>query len=272
MAIDPQAPPGPEPAAYVSAIENELPTYRAISSLAVGSLISGLVGGLAFADLRFAVASALAVVLGGLSLWKIRQQPDALTGGAIAQAGIALGLIFGLSSVTLTYTQSFLLARRAEAFIRREIVPILNDRNLDETLWFKAPPDDRRGMTPRQVRDRFADPKNPDPFFFEMAIGSVGVLMKELRARPDAQVVFDRVEQTSYDGITPIVLARLRVEDDDHDHAGHDPSRSYIGLVVKSQGEGKNQSWWVGDYLFPYKPNTYEAPVKSVEAEHGHDH
>ncbi len=275
MAIDPHAPPGPEKAeSYVSPIENELPTYRAISPLAVGSLIFGLFGVLAFADLRFVVSAALAVLLGALALWRIRRQSDVLTGAGLAQAGLALGLIFGLSSVTITFTQNLLLTRRAEAFVRNEIVPVLNGRNLDECLWFKLTPTDRRGLSPQQARAKFADPSHAsDPMMFEMAAGSIVTIVRILNEQPQAKVVFDQVEKTSLDGITPVVQLRLDIEGykpNPKDTKSDDPSRSFVGIVLKSQGEGKNQSWWVDEYLYPYTPDSYQPKVKSIEEEHGH--
>ncbi len=110
MAIDPQAPPAPgRPSSSVAAIENEIPTYRAVSTLAVASLLFGLISGLAFADFNFLVAAALAVGVGALALRKIRRQPDVLTGSGFAQAGIILGLAFALSSVTYTFVQNKLI-------------------------------------------------------------------------------------------------------------------------------------------------------------------
>lgn len=276
MAIDPQAPPGPEPAeAYVSPIENELPTYRAISPLAVGSLVFGLIGVFAFADLKFVVSSALAILLGGLALWRIGKQSDVLTGAGLARAGLALGLIFGLSSLTISYTQSFLLSRRAEMFIKTELVPVLNSRNLDECLWFRLSPTERRGLSPKQVRSKFSDPAHPDPMSFEMAAGPIVPVVKVLEAQPQAKVVFDRIERTTYDGIIPVVQARLTIQGyqpDPKNAASDDPAKSSIGLVLKKQGDGKDVSWWVQEYLYPYKADSYEPKIKSIEEEHGHGH
>src|SRR5262245_38867194 len=61
-----------------SPIENELPTYRAISNLAVFSVISGALASFSFADLTFLFFSVLAIVLGILAHRAIKRTPDVL--------------------------------------------------------------------------------------------------------------------------------------------------------------------------------------------------
>ena len=95
-------------------IENELPTYRAISNLAIFSLVCGALAIFSFAHPFFYLAAILAVVLGMLAHRAIRQYPDMLTGHGIANAGIALGLIFGLGCGTYTTVQTFVRTRMAE--------------------------------------------------------------------------------------------------------------------------------------------------------------
>src|SRR3954469_19234646 len=72
LAIEPQAPPEKE---QLSPIENEIPAYRAISPMAIGSLVLGLISALSFADTTFLAASVLAVAAGIYAQWKIRKMP-----------------------------------------------------------------------------------------------------------------------------------------------------------------------------------------------------
>ena len=104
------------PAPTSSAIENELPTYRAISNRAVFSVICGVLASFSFADLTFLVFAVLAVVLGLMANVAIKRHPDLLTGRRLANAGIALGLIFGLTVITYTTVQNFILGREAAKF------------------------------------------------------------------------------------------------------------------------------------------------------------
>jgi len=99
-----------------SAIENELSTYRAISQLAIFSLICGVLALFSFAHLFFLAFAILAVVFGILANRAITRLPDMLTGRRLANAGMALGLVFGLISSTYTIVQSLVLTREAQQF------------------------------------------------------------------------------------------------------------------------------------------------------------
>ncbi len=101
-----------------SVIENELPTYRAISNLAIFSVVCGLLAIFCWAHYLFYLAAVLAVVLGMLAHRAIRRFPDMLTGHGLANAGIALGLIFGLGSGTFSTVQYFVRTRLAETFAK----------------------------------------------------------------------------------------------------------------------------------------------------------
>ncbi len=114
MATDQKSPPFADEAALVpSAIENEIPTYRAISKYAIFSVLFGIISSFSFASLFFLVFSVGAVILGILAHLAIKQYPDMFTGRRLANVGIALGLIFGLVVSTYTGVQSFLLTREA---------------------------------------------------------------------------------------------------------------------------------------------------------------
>ena len=64
MAVDPQTSTGSALSPVSSPIENELPTYRAVSPLAITSMLLGLVASLTFVSHWFLVAGGLAVVTG----------------------------------------------------------------------------------------------------------------------------------------------------------------------------------------------------------------
>ena len=101
-----------------SPIENELPTYRAISSRAVLSVLCGILSLFSIANSFFFIFAVLAVVLGFTADWNIQRYPDILTGRRLAQTGVALGLIFGLGIFTVSSVQGFIRARNAESFAK----------------------------------------------------------------------------------------------------------------------------------------------------------
>ena len=98
-----------------SPIENELPTYRAISSRAILSVLCGILSLFSIANSFFFIFAVLAVVLGLTADWNIQRYPDILTGRRLAQTGVALGLIFGLGVFTANSVQSYIRAATPRA-------------------------------------------------------------------------------------------------------------------------------------------------------------
>lgn len=68
--------------------------YRAVSSLAVASVVIGLVSFVALFDWSLAVVPAIGLVTGGVALVQIRSRPRELTGRGLARAGALLSLGF----------------------------------------------------------------------------------------------------------------------------------------------------------------------------------
>ena len=101
-----------------SAIENEIPAYRAIAASAVVALILGVASILCFVELVFPAARRTGSLVGFTADRKIQRFPDLFVGRGMAQAGLGLGLVFGLTAVTIGTAQSFLLAKQAKDFGR----------------------------------------------------------------------------------------------------------------------------------------------------------
>ncbi len=270
MAIDPHAPPAVEKAEESSPIENEIPTYRAISPLAIASLVFGLIAGLSFADPSFLVAAALAISFGIMAELRIRKLPDVLTGRGLAQIGIALGLIFGLSSMTYGYVQQLLVRQRAEAFAKTELVELLNSRDLNGALWYRMQPEARRGMTPEQARKTFEEPGTSNQAFFEMQAGPIIQVLKTLDSDEKAKVEYVGIEQSAFDGLNPVAFVVLRIHPSTQPADSHDDHEKLIGVMIKGTMEGRETSWWVSEYVFPYKRNTYVEKIEPVDDGHGH--
>ena len=70
-------------------IENELPTYRAISKTAVFSLLFGILALFSFTHWFFYVFAILAIVTGIAANVSIKRYSDIITGSGLAQAGAA---------------------------------------------------------------------------------------------------------------------------------------------------------------------------------------
>jgi hypothetical protein len=92
-------------------------------------------------------------VLGVLAQRKIRRLSDVYTGERMANAGIALGLLFSLSALTIGLVQGWMIDRDASKFAR-EYVKVLRDGTEADAFYFESTPHSREGRTPQEVYDQ----------------------------------------------------------------------------------------------------------------------
>ncbi|QEH33284.1 hypothetical protein OJF2_17850 [Aquisphaera giovannonii] len=253
----------------IPAIENELPTYRAISTQAIFALVCGVLSLFSIASPVFYAFAVLAIVLGVTADRSIRRYPDILTGRPLAQAGIACGLIFGLSILTITSVQAFVLRRNAEGFARH-YAEVLKQGDLGDVLLLGQPPQQRKSITPKELMEKLMT-KNKESAMFEMKITSVRDLKRRLDLSPEQEIHFERIEKEGSEGMVNVALAVFDV---------HGPStkafpeaEQHAMAIIKSSGsESKSKDWWVDDLVFPYKLKTADLPQSHVDDGHGHPH
>jgi len=266
LAIEPQAPPEKE---QLSPIENEIPAYRAISPMAIGSLVLGLISALSFADTTFLAASILAVAAGIYAQWKIRKMPDVLTGRGFAQAGIALGLIFGLASVTNSAVTDAVVRRGAAAF-SKEYAEVLSSGSLAQALHYKVPAEERKSVTPEEVLKQMTSAKG-DPGMIESQTASIRGVQARLK-EPGTHLSFADVEATGFDGLSPVAATLL----DLHGPATKDhKAEEHVLLEIKAEGRSRPYQWHLKEVHYPYVPKSYklrEAPVDDGHGHGGHGH
>jgi hypothetical protein len=257
----------PSATAVEPVIENEIPTYRAISPMAVVSVILGLIGFFSFAETSFLAASVAAVVAGLYADWRIRRLPDVLTGRALAQVGVALGLVFGLGSLTIESVQYFIRKIEAERFAR-EYAGVLKDRTIAECLWYRLDPKSRQKLPPDSALVQFEKMSARDPKMFQEQVRPVKLIKDRLAKSSDSRVVLDRVEATAIDGLQVMARARLKIE------APGDgtPGENYVLLIIKGN-RGRPYQWTLMRLDYPYVPGTSGAdsfPIQPVDDGHGH--
>jgi len=88
------------------ALVEQYSQYRAISATAVISCVLGVLSAAIFLGWVFAVIPLLGLIMGTLAILRIRRNPAELSGRGVAQAGIALSLLFfcgGASYLTYDY-------------------------------------------------------------------------------------------------------------------------------------------------------------------------
>jgi hypothetical protein len=254
-----------------SAIENELPTYRAISNRAVFSVICGVLASFSFADLIFLIFAILAVVLGVLANTAIKRQPDLLTGRRLANAGIALGLIFGLTVATYTAVQNFILGREASRFAL-VYAKVLKEGSFGDALLYRDPPEAREKKTAAEKEKEYESIRTRERMMAEQKMAPLTNLRKALVPK-DAQLHFVGIESQGPDanrvgGVFYFATALYEVDRPAAKGAAAAPQ--YALALFKGQQKGRHYGWWVEDILFPYQPRSYRAAAKPVDDGHGH--
>jgi hypothetical protein len=251
------------------AIENELPTYRAISTQAVFSLLCGVLALFSFAHPLFYLFAVLAIVLGFNANRKIQRYPDMLTGRSLAQAGAAMGLIFGLGIFTISTVQGVIRNRKAVSFANH-YADVMKTGGVADVLWLGLPPSQRKSVSPSEVMERMATTKKRESSVYEMKTATVRALKKRLDSSRDQDVHFVRFENEGTEGIVIVALALFEVHGP--------PTKEYPGdeyalAVIKGTSEGKGYEWWVEEMRYPYKPDTANLPeAPPVDDGHGHAH
>jgi hypothetical protein len=272
VAIDQNVTPSsPSAAAPVSAVDNEIPAYRAISPVAVISVIFGVLAVLSFANWFFLSCAVIAVALGIYADRKIQRFSDTLTGRRLAQAGTALGLIFGLTAVSIGLVQNVIQKREAAKFAR-ELERVLKDGSYEDALTYKMAPARRAGKTREQLieearKAKVAQKKEREDMADEMENGQLRRLKARL-AIPSQSFRFDQIEATLVDGLTAQAAARFKVEGPGN--AEFPDTEQYALLVFKANTNAPRYEWWLDQVVFPYKPASFVPAEKPVDDGHGH--
>lgn len=247
-----------------TSIENELGSYRAVSGLAVTSLLLGLLGALSFASRSFLPAAAAAVVVGALALRSIRRYPDLLTGRRLAEIGIALGLVCGLSSFTFGYVREKVIERQAAVFAR-QYVETLNTKDFAQIFFLQMPESERKTTNPtkflQEIQEQSAGAFESDPRV---------VVIKDLTTRlsrsPDEEAHFVKVEDIGFEGTKPVAFAVLEL---DGPAAEREPQARHALLKLGASDTDGRRTWHVVEVRYPY---TSGSMATVVESAHGHDH
>lgn len=260
-----------------SPIENELPTYRAISNLAVFSLICGALSSFSFASLNFLALAVLAVVLGALANRAIQRAPDTLTGAGLANAGIGMGLVFGLIVVTYSSIQYVTIKRSASQF-GTQYAQVLKTGTLGDALLLGEPGDKRKGHTGAEREKEFEQMKQKERMMMEQKLGPMLNLRKALSAK-NAEIRIVGIEKQGVDDSIPgdhlyyYALVHYQIEGAvPPPGVPHTEGSLHAMALLKGQREGGHFDWWVDDTRFPYIPESYQFESKPVDDGHGHAH
>jgi hypothetical protein len=266
LGIDPESPD--------SVIENELSTYRAISTQAIYSVVCGALAIFSWAHPLFYLASVLAVVLGVLSHRAIRRYPDMLTGHGLANVGITLGLIFGLGSVTYSTVQTYVRTNLAQRFARH-YAEVIQSKPLADVLILHTHPDGRKDKSGEDLVKQMDTATAKDKMMVEQKYGPLLSLRKRLESSKEQHIEFARIESVGEDDShgSTIPIYALAVFDVHGPASKEFPDETqYVLAILKGRYLQKQYDWWIDDIRYPYKPLTYVAPTKAPDDGHGHAH
>jgi len=267
VALDQNQTPSANPWAPSSAIENELPAYRAISPHAVVSMVCGLLVILTFTTWFFLLFSAAAIGLGLLAERKIRRDPEIWTGRAMAQAGMAMGLVFRLSAVTNDLVQVYLRTQAASRFAK-QYASVLKGGTVENALYYSMTPPMREAKSPAEL---YKDLKqNADPRGLESHYTTLEKIKRRIDSAPGEDIHFVKLESHGVDGLTLYATALYEL----HGPGSKEfPEKEQHAMVVlKGVTHGKKTEWWIEDAKFPYEPASYVHQQKPPDDGHGHAH
>jgi hypothetical protein len=252
-----------------SAIENEIPAYRAISPGAVAALILGMMSVLSFAYPYFLILPVLAVLIGFRADRKIQRLPDMLTGRGIAQAGVGLGLIFGLCSVSIDGVQGFLRKNQAKQCALEYLDHVKKD-TIEQLMWLGQAPARRASTTPEAMAEELR--KNPEgEQKFEMQFAGVRGL-KQAASAPGSEVHFEGIETHGLDGLTPYAGAVFDVHVPNAPTPEQKENSAFVLMKAAQNPKTTRYEWYVESVQYPYKRASYTTPTKPVDDGHGHGH
>jgi len=257
-----------------SVIENELPAYRAISRLAVFSLIFGFLALFSFVHWFFYLFAILAILVGVAANVSIKRYSDILTGRGLASAGITMGLIFGLAAGTIATVQSLVRYREAEKFAKKLAVT-LKAPSAGDAMWWSLYPDMRKDKTPTQYLHEFEAAKGKERMTLDQRMASLTKIRGRLTAAKGEDIHFVKIETSGVDdgrGLELGIYALAVFELEGPGSKEFPEKQQLAAALIKARTKGQQYEWWVDDYLFPYKPSTFVPAEKPVDDGHGHAH
>ena len=248
-----------------SAIENEIPAYRAVSARAVACLIMGILSVLCFTDYWFLILAGLTIVTGILANRAIDRMPDILTGKAISHAGISLALIFSLSAVTFSTMTYYLRANQAKIFAMK-MQDVLYRGSLEEAMFYFQTPENRKDSSPEKMVEKM--PKSgPEADSMGMQFGPLKELKKAI-ALKDSDFHFDEIEKVADDGAS--IYAASVFEVHAPNAAAPFPKEGYAFLLLKGNKNKGKYEWLIAEIRYPYNREGFVITEKKTDDGHGH--
>ena len=248
MAIDSQS--GAKPVAHDDSglIDNEIPAYRALTPLAVLSLVFGIVSVLTFTELGFSLFGVAGILFGVLAHRKIRAFPELYTGDKLANAGIAVSLMFVLCAWTITLMQGWMITRAADKF-GEQYVKAIKSGSFDELAYYQATPDQRKGKTAQKVASEMMEGVRAQREFEMIHVGLTHLFERVKTAKDQLKIDYEGVTNHASDGLQVKAIQRFAVTGPvtkDFPEA-----TQYAGVFITGLPKNNEYEWFVTSVDFP---------------------
>lgn len=242
-----------------NAAYEEIGAYRSLSSLAVLSVVFGILSFLAFAPtpLFLYLFPPAAVILGFIALRRISSAPEVWTGLRLAKVGIALGVICAGGSLGAKFMDSYRIGRHGRIVADR-FVNKLKAGDPEGAFWLKYPREARIGFIGKTMDDVPGElPQQYSSFFTDTA------QISEQLARGEATLEFESLENTLSDHDAEYAAVVYRY------HSPKEDTRILVVAASNHAVDSRGRSWYIREHRPGYTPNSF---LESQNAGHGHVH
>ena len=251
------AEPNPHPASTLFSDEqeplfNEIASYKAVVPSALISPILGGLSILSFIHYYFAFSGLLAIVLGVHALRKIKRYPDLWMGEKFAKVGIVLGLLFCLSSQTISATQAWMRIRAASNFAK-QYGELIKTGSVEDVLFYHGVPEAREGKNAGEVVDMMKK-SSPNPQAFD----DMTKPLREVKALVKGGDTLEYVHLEAQGPQEFRIFAHPLFKISGPGIKGSSSQDVY--LLVRMNGRVINGKfeWMVDEFKYPYVPNSQE--------------
>ena len=134
-------------------------------------------------------------------------------------------------------------------------------------MWLGMPPQQRKGTTAEDVRQKMQSSKKQEQAQMEMKIGPLK-LLKQRVDQKDQDFHFVRLENELDEGLTAVALALFEVHGPETKEFPQ--KEEYALVIMKGTSTENGYEWWADDVRYPYQPNTAVIQEKPADDGHGH--
>jgi hypothetical protein len=231
-----------------SPIDNEVAAYRALSKMAIISVILGLASIFTFTTDYLAVLGLAGLVAGIISITTIKRHPDIYTGEKLANLGIALSILFTLCPLTIHVVQSLMNHREGRKFAEF-YVATAEKGTIEELIYLQSPPSSRVDKTPTEIAKEMRQTSDRKMSEFEMMNGGLIAFKKRVPGNTPVKLELVRIQGEQVVGLTYHAAALIKINGGANEEHPKDPD--YAFAVFQCNLDSPKREWTVSRLDYP---------------------